>query len=927
MSGEFRKDQILDFDYLARAATQIDTVVSANSLSGITYSNQIIFVDSTSTYYKYESSGAAYVIDSLYVLATADGGNTRWVSIAGRYFINRANELMFEPTGYSRNFPDTLGVLSFDQGTRTISLSVIPGQTSYSYMIAGKEHVKDVTSQLVISNVTGKHFVYFDTDEQLHELVNPTRFQIGDIVYQRAYTAFVYWNATTGKGRLYNERHGNKMDGETHANMHLTRGTQFIEGCEPSLVGVADGTGGLDSDAQIAIQDGLAADEDLPLVYTNGSPQTLGPIASVPVFHWSGIEWDWDAATNFPVKQFGTGRLAYNSYSGGLWGQTQVPNNQYVLAHIFGTNDFYEPIIAIQGQAAYNTINNARNGAVAEINSLYLTGLPSEEWFLIATFIYQTADIYTNTVKARIRTTGDGLNFVDWREEKLSPATAINIHNNLTGRDDVDAHPSSSISHTRIDAVVETVETSLARKEMLAGDSSEPTGYVNRSLTTLTWDHLTRTGTVAPTGASFDYWLKGYKVTITTPQAIQISTVDGLHYLYFDDSGSLFDDEHPPTDVLLSGVVFTQIVYWNNTQEIAIHVGDERHGMVMDWADHNYKHFVFGARYVSGLALDNFTIGDGSLDAHAQLDCADGVIKDEDIEHVITNGSPQTLTPTAQIPVFYRVGAANLWYRTEADNFPIIYSGKQGYVAGAVTTIYTGANLRPAYNQDIVGTWQLTEVGQGDFFLIHLFATNDIYYPIIALLGINVYTKEKDAQDAAYTEIQSLTGLPFVEFTPIGSVIYEGNNTFANSVNARIIPTDTGANYIDFRDTRTFKGTTGPIPTLRNGDYTATYTNIANTTGAVVNPFYYFGIGPELDIRGEMQITTAAAGATQFRMTLPVATLLGFTYELSGSGSEATGAFPVAIYGDTTNHEALFSFTSLAATTYTIHFKFGYRIQ
>jgi hypothetical protein len=731
------------------------------------------------------------------------------------------------------------------------------------------------------------------------------------------------------------------MDGETHANLHLTRGTQFISGCAPGLVGVVDGTGNLDSDVQISIGDGLAADEDLPIVITNGSPQTLDPLAYIPVFYLTGTgQWEWDNATTFPVKPFvgGSGRLAYNNFNGSNWEQLEVGNQQYVLTHIFGTNDLAEPIIAIQGQSTYTTIGDARNGATTEINSLIFTGLPSQEFFPISTHIVQTADAYSNTIKARFRSTADGDDYVEWRFSGLSPATSTSYHNNLSGRADLNSHPASAISTDTTDfdgtGFLDTTNTNVQSalneidnyEKVRRSSSLDPTGYPYRSDTTLTWDHPTRTATLAPSVTQFDFWLKGKYYLTTSTYNKQITTTDGLHFIYFDDTLDLIDDEFPPTDQLLKGVVFTIIVYWNNTQGIAPHVGDERHGMVMDWSDHDYKHFVFGARYVSGLLLSNFTIGDGSLDSHSQLDCTDGKIKDEDIEHVIANGSPQTLSPIAQIPVFYRLGT-DLWYRTEADNFPIIYSGKQGYVGGSVTTIYTGANGRPAYNQLVGGNWQLTEVDQGDFYLIHFFATNDIFYPIICILGINVYAKEKEAQDAAFTEIQTYSGMPFVEFTPIGTVICEASNTFGNSVNNRFIPTDMGGNYIDFRDTLTFKGISAALPSFYVSDYTPTLTNVTNVASSTTYLSGYSGISIEMMVRGEVSVTTSASGSTQFRLTLPVTSDLVDIFDLNGNGTESTGLFSVSIRADTTNNDALFTFIAPAASTYIITYLFSYRIQ
>jgi hypothetical protein len=783
----------------------LGTVTNAENLGG--KDGDLVYVKSTQTFYTYEPSGASHTRDGYYVLNTLDGGDTRWLGVGGYFVADNSNYRMHEPTGYSRMFTSTIGDISFDNSTRTFTIQPQTGETSFSYMISGKEYFHSSAKTFQISNVTGNHFVYFDETRNLQEMVNPTLFDIGNIIYQTAYTAHVYWNATTGKGRCFNERHGNKMDGETHANLHLTRGTQFISGCAPSIVGTIDGTGSLDSEMELVIEDGLAADEDLPIVITDGSPQTLSGIAQIPVLYLTGTgDWDWDTATNFPVKSFvgGSGRLAYNNFNGSTWEQLEVPSQQFLNCHLFGTNDILEPIIAIQGQATYVTIISARAGAVTELDNLILTSLPAEEFFPIATYIVQTADAYTNTPKARFRTTADGAEYVEWRFSGLSPTIAPSIHNNLGGRSEIDSHPATAISYTDFDSNEIDVDQQLKKEEYDRLDRSEPTGFENRADTSLTWTHSTRTSVLQPAVDNYVYWVKGRRFVETGIKQVTISTTDGLHFLYILLDGTYFDDEDPPTEELLSGVAFTQLLYWNNTQGIAIHVGDERHGIVMSWADHQYRHFKYGAAYIYGFDMGGFTFGDGSLDSHSQLDVADGMIYDEDLIHILQNNNPQQFTPILQVPIFYQLGT--LWYRTEADNFPIIYSGKQGYVAGSVTTIYTGANGRPAYNQDVMGSKQLTEVGRGEYYMIHFLASNDMYYPIIAILGVNVYTKLKDAQAAAYVEIQTLSGLPFVEFTTIGTVICQGDDTYTNSVANRFVQLETGASYVDLRDITTFQG-------------------------------------------------------------------------------------------------------------------------
>jgi hypothetical protein len=196
-------------------------------------------------------------------------------------------------------------------------------------------------------------------------------------------------------------------------------------------------------------------------------------------------------------------------------------------------------------------------------------------------------------------------------------------------------------------------------------------------------------------------------------------------------------------------------------------------------------HTVFGARYISGCALQGFTIGSGSADADAQFSADSGSIRDEDILHQFSS--------QAQLPVLYRSGQN--WRKKPADAYPFIQSGVEGY---------TGASGRIAFNEFTGGAWQLTEVPNNHFTMVHLFATNDINTPYVAIAGTNTYATKPDAQDSANSEIASLTGIPFAEFVAIGTVILQSSNSFTNSVKAAVQVTGDGADYVDFRGAQIF---------------------------------------------------------------------------------------------------------------------------
>lgn len=316
-------------------------------------------------------------------------------------------------------------------------------------------------------------------------------------------------------------------------------------------------------------------------------------------------------------------------------------------------------------------------------------------------------------------------------------------------------------------------------------DMNEPTGFLNRADSQISFVDGTRTFTIQPDVTSFDFYVKSAKYTVSAAESLVIPNTSGNHYIYYNQSGVL-----ESTTVFSSAIIeqfaFVAIVYWNATTSSHTYFADERHGVTMDGVTHAYLHTVFGARYLSGLALLGFSVdGTGDVNSNAQFTADSGSIRDEDILH-------QSLAQ-AQIPVLYRDGL--LWKKKAADAYPVIYSGSAGY---------TGASGRLPFNEFTGGAWQLTEVPSLDFVLVHLFATNDIDNPIVAVQGTASYTTASAARTNANLEISTLSGMPFAEFVPMGSVIFQTATGYTNATKSRVRSTDTGAEYVDFRGTQLY---------------------------------------------------------------------------------------------------------------------------
>jgi len=323
--------------------------------------------------------------------------------------------------------------------------------------------------------------------------------------------------------------------------------------------------------------------------------------------------------------------------------------------------------------------------------------------------------------------------------------------------------------------------------------SREPTGFPNVTDSAISKVDGTQTFTIQPVGASYDFYFRGSKITKVGADNRVWPNVEGIHFFYFDASGVLQTTQSVATwiSALSGGGVLVAELYWDATNAVVTRFLDERHGF-MPWQTHLELHETVGARWNSGGALGAFTIGNGNLDVHAQWDCSTVSFFDEDLFWSFSDGAPQDLTPQLRAPVFYRLGVAGDWRRVAPDAFPFIYPGKGGY-----------AGLRVPFNEDPGGGWQLTSVNtNNDYALVHLFVTNDVFEPVIAIVGQAQYPNVNDARAGAQQELASLAGtitLLAQEAAALGTVILQTSTTYGNTPKARVAQTAEGGNYVDWR--------------------------------------------------------------------------------------------------------------------------------
>ena len=298
----------------------------------------------------------------------------------------------------------------------------------------------------------------------------------------------------------------------------------------------------------------------------------------------------------------------------------------------------------------------------------------------------------------------------------------------------------------------------------------EPLGHTDRAESVVSFDNGSRTFTIAPTGSTYEVWCAGTKYDLTT-QSVTIPNTTGLYYISFDPTGTL---QYTTTYFDWPNETPTAYVYWNSGTAKAEFFADERHGIVLDWATHEYLHRTRGAAMASGFSLSGYTIsGTGGSDADAQASLSSGTFFDEDLEvDVVATATPtpntweQDLLFPMKVPVFYLNGTA--WQSDAPTNFPL----KTGTV-------------RARYNLLTGGSWSTADAGQSDYVVSWLVATNNLNYPVMVILGQASYNSLPAARNALWESL-TLTNFPVFEFRPLYKLIFQTATSYANTPHARL---------------------------------------------------------------------------------------------------------------------------------------------
>lgn len=358
--------------------------------------------------------------------------------------LKQINEDSGEPLGFVDR---TKSTMSFNEATRTFTITPIG---SFSYYIRGKKFTKSAAESIVINDVSGSWFIYYNEIGAL--AVSQSPWDLSKV----APICEVLWNASVKRAIMVaEERHGCIMDDTTHFYLHSTRGTQYINGLIAGNYTLF-GEGNAETDTQFSISNGKLADEDLPLEIkhsatpSNSFEQQLSPVAKARCVYRSGLhEWLDTSATTQPYK-VGT-RLQYNKVENDSWTTVDASaDGKFIAYWIVATNDMRSPIITMMGQREDDTLDEAVSNN--SFSSLNFGTIPFTEYRTLYRVILQTHSAYINSAKAKI------VDIIDVRNVShiVLSTVATQDHGSLAGLMD-DTH--SQYVHKDIPRIITTKHT------------------------------------------------------------------------------------------------------------------------------------------------------------------------------------------------------------------------------------------------------------------------------------------------------------------------------------------------------------------------------------------------------------------------------------------------------------------------------------
>jgi hypothetical protein len=336
-------------------------------------------------------------------------------NINGSMQLNILSAELTEELICDNGWPDKTNILlTSDDASRTIYVAPA-NSVSVRYYQRGELYRVTTPKSCQIPDVEGLYYVYIN-NETLTYLAAGNRSQEEGMFRNNVPVALVYWNATN-KAFVTVIKYWHYSVGYGVENLikdHYINGSMYDSGFQPDDF-VVSGDGTLAAHAQFSVSSGTYYDTDIK--------HSIAGIAATTglkiLYRDSNLYVRSITNAGFPVATYGSGRIAYNSPTGGL---VEVTTGSYVWYHIFAVaaTTGVNSIVTMPGQSEYALNTDAYIGLTADASAVKAT-TSSADYVLIGSVLFQTSNSYTNAVKGIVVPANtDNGEFADWRVSGLS---------------------------------------------------------------------------------------------------------------------------------------------------------------------------------------------------------------------------------------------------------------------------------------------------------------------------------------------------------------------------------------------------------------------------------------------------------------------------------------------------------------------------
>lgn len=295
--------------------------------------------------------------------------------------------------------------------------------------------------------------------------------------------------------------------------------------------------------------------------------------------------------------------------------------------------------------------------------------------------------------------------------------------------------------------------------------SADATGFVDRTSSTISFNDVSRTLTLAPTGANFTVYYKGKQIVISGNQTVTIANSSGSHWIHWDFvQNRLVDLGSVPN---IKDNLLVAYIYWDASTTSAPIFADERHAASRDLNWHYYQHTTNGAIWKSGgdisITINNPNNVGFSLSSPV-------VLADEDLEHSIVHSDIPANQYEQNIISFVN-GLASL---------PILYLNGTTYTQVASTSLpWYPSTTRAYYNSITSNVGSLVTASADDTYIVYwVVATNDTRFPIKLVMGRNAWATYGEAESENFDSY----GLPMPEIAPMYKIVLKTRTSYTQNL-------------------------------------------------------------------------------------------------------------------------------------------------